>query len=457
MKQIATLILCLWGMIALSNTKKNEQSFIQSSGNITIFNKIDIHIIKEDILIIPAGEFFTIKIEMTLLNNGNNANAQIGFPINYLPSGQFLSYTDYVQSFQYSVNGNILPHNTRTDSLTSTIFKNKDTLQGKVYRIWYQSEITFNKSESKKITIDYKIRANYCDNEHPESYFPQYSVRRFFFDLHPEGVNNNISELNINMKYNNIVMFDNISHNGFDTLYFNMNGQKELYTSIKNFKSSSSKIISINYDYTNYYLKSDFSKSLPNSVVKNVRASSQLNKNYSAKNIIDSDYTTSWAEGVEGGGKDEWIEIEFKEGVLISGVAIISGDPEDYNRYLESSKVKSYEIEIYTKINDSVYIQKFGNNKILPDNNKRTFPMSGLNTSNYYKQMDIVLNSDNPYEYSKDNNKILKKYGTTTKIRFRLLDFYKKERVDKDIDVDNETAVNDETYISEFFFYGIEY
>lgn len=76
---------------------------------------------------------------------------------------------------------------------------------------------------------------------------------------------------------------------------------------------------------------------------------------YSASNANDKDTTTTWIEGSSDYGIGEWLQLDFFDEYVISGISLINGYafPENnYNRYKRNARLKRIKIETsdgYTK------------------------------------------------------------------------------------------------------------
>lgn len=89
-------------------------------------------------------------------------------------------------------------------------------------------------------------------------------------------------------------------------------------------------------------------------LIKDIRASSELEaqtyqgelRTYDAKNAIDGDITTAWFEGVDGFGKDEYLEIEFAKTVELDSFFIFAGYNADLDRFERNNRLAKILIEL---------------------------------------------------------------------------------------------------------------
>ena len=68
-------------------------------------------------------------------------------------------------------------------------------------------------------------------------------------------------------------------------------------------------------------------------------------KDYSAVNVLDGDCSTTWAEGVDGSGIGEWIELDLGEINTITDIEIVNGLVNDNDGYYKNNRVKDVRFE----------------------------------------------------------------------------------------------------------------
>lgn len=66
---------------------------------------------------------------------------------------------------------------------------------------------------------------------------------------------------------------------------------------------------------------------------------------YSPKQVIDQDFSTSWAEGIEGNGIGEWIKMQFPAAGRINTLGIVPGFAKNTNLYQENNRIKTAGLE----------------------------------------------------------------------------------------------------------------
>lgn len=81
----------------------------------------------------------------------------------------------------------------------------------------------------------------------------------------------------------------------------------------------------------------------------NITASSQLydstGKSYSPHKVIDHDSSTTWAEGVGGFGRNEWIQLDLGQVKTVKRLGIINGLVNSNNGYYKNNRLKEARLE----------------------------------------------------------------------------------------------------------------
>jgi len=199
--------------------------------------------------------------------------------------------------------------------------------------------------------------------------------------------------------------------------------------------------LNISWDLSSTLLKDELANSLTNNIVKSIKTSSQLKGNYAPENLIDKKYNTAWVEGKDGDGIGEWIEFEFNENVLISGISFLNGYTKSQGTFSTNNKVKSYKIDIYRNLGGSISVKRYSESSY-KTRELRNRMYKDINDHNYFSMLDILLDEGYP-NMSDDIDELLNEFiGMTTKIRFTITDVYKG-------------TLYDDTCISEFLFYGL--
>jgi len=66
---------------------------------------------------------------------------------------------------------------------------------------------------------------------------------------------------------------------------------------------------------------------------------------YSPSQVIDQDFSTSWVEGVDGDGINEWIKMQFSGAGQINTLGIVPGFAKNTTLYQENNRIKTVELE----------------------------------------------------------------------------------------------------------------
>ncbi len=435
---LTILILTIVYQVSYSNGGPIDGSFVQKSGNIKLINRNDIEIIREDLRIEIAGDYCNVHVIYTFKNHGSESNVKYGFPVDFIPSdGYYFPATEgYVQNFQYLINNQslkystLLEDNVPVDKVISNFYLGNPTGGGfKVSRRWYITDLHFDSNSIQELQVKYRIKSNF--GKYPagglENFFSIYSKMIFIYDLKPAGFwgEGIIKEFNLTIKKTKNLSLDEIEITGIDSLNYN----NEVFSvQILDFQASNADALNISWDSSSSLMKGELANSLPNSIIKNIKTSSQLKGNYAPENLIDKKYNTAWVEGVEGSGIGEWIEFEFNENVLITGMSFLNGYTKSQSTFSNNNKVKSYGIHVFNKQGGSVTEWPHFGRRVLKN---RTY--EEINDYTYFSMLDIIMDAGNSGNY----------FGVvTTKIRFTIYDVFKG-------------TLYDDTCISEFLFYGL--
>ena len=89
---------------------------------------------------------------------------------------------------------------------------------------------------------------------------------------------------------------------------------------------------------------------LPLAAISSIRASSTLKPSagvrYDPGNLLDGRAKTAWVEGVQDDGVGEWIEVTFRPGVELYGVAMLNGYGQSEKTFKENGRVSAVEVTL---------------------------------------------------------------------------------------------------------------
>ena len=121
-------------------------------------------------------------------------------------------------------------------------------------------------------------------------------------------------------------------------------------------------------------------------------------------------------------------------------MTFLNGYTKSLETYQTNNRVKSYLVEVYTKVGEEVQVTKFSK-ATNPELKDRDYKV--ISGQNYFQMLDIIVDGGDPTILSDDMNELLNEIGMTTKIRLTIKDVFKG------------TKYND-TCISELLFYGLK-
>ncbi len=325
-----------------SNGGPIEGSTLVSTGNVQLKKFENVDLLSEKLFIRPIDDYVNIQLIYELNCRDDNKTVDFGFPF----YNKHVGLVDF-QSFKNSDNDSI-------KYFKMTINNSDVTLTQKINKIkredffesdeddeikWYLSKIKLNKGINI-IQINYLARSSYNGDEGSDR------IRTFVYNFKPaagwgKGVVDKL-EIVIDTFVLDMKKID-----------FKINGikgfQKQNYNQsviIEKVNFSKLRDLEIAYDLEKYYKKyrSQVLKNKTSLLVKNISASSSLKGPYSVKNLIDGTFKTAWAEGADGNGIGEWIEVDFKEGV--KNIAIANGFMRSSKLFTNNSRIKKVQCDI---------------------------------------------------------------------------------------------------------------
>lgn len=118
-----------------------------------------------------------------------------------------------------------------------------------------------------------------------------------------------------------------------------------------NTTSGFSYFLNINYDDNSTFeilkdqlLNFDTPVNIPNKYVS-VNCSSELSSKYVKNNLLDYDLNSAWAEGSEGSGIEEWLEINVTEQMKINEIILFPGYGKSEDLFYANNRVKKVSVE----------------------------------------------------------------------------------------------------------------
>jgi hypothetical protein len=74
-------------------------------------------------------------------------------------------------------------------------------------------------------------------------------------------------------------------------------------------------------------------------------------------NLLDSDPTSAWVEGVSGTGLGEWVRLDFVDAIPLARIEIANGYQKDHDRFAGNARVKSLELQYSNGVVQVVQLQ----------------------------------------------------------------------------------------------------
>ena len=118
---------------------------------------------------------------------------------------------------------------------------------------------------------------------------------------------------------------------------------------IGEYENIESNNIEMNDEYVEEAMNNNENLDYQELVFQNIIASSELNDktgiSYTPKNVVDQDSSTTWAEGVDGFGRDEWIQLDLGGVKTVKRLEIINGLVNSNNGYKKNNRLKEARLE----------------------------------------------------------------------------------------------------------------
>jgi len=352
----------LFSSFSYSNGGPIDMSHFRKTGNIKLLRKADISLLKEELKLKVVGDYTEIEVEYTLINNGEKAKIQYGFPVDAYETKWF--YGDAYPVF--SKDNNCLQYfhvfensaEIKTNQwIVDSVYKAKSiNLNEGVYypkedffivRKWSSITLEFDSKEIKTLVIKCKIKNTLRDKIPGFCTVNRYTDRHFTYHLTPssnwgDGI---VNEFVVKIDLSDLVL------NGSTYSLEGLVGMKKLgnvYSySEKDYNLNESDRINIHYN-NSHIIRAEFinKEKIQGNVIKSVSGS---RNNHDIKNLLDGNPSTVWR-----GKLNDWVEFEFnqierksgKGNVTPSGFLILNGDYTDVEKFNESGKVLTVEVII---------------------------------------------------------------------------------------------------------------
>jgi hypothetical protein len=321
-----------------------------NTGNIEPLHEKDIQLIEETLKVKLIDDYAHVEVEYKLKNNGDSDTVKYGFPVEYREdyfAGESEDKDNKMAGwifpsvyFQIKDNNKFLP----VDCDLNFATENSD-----IPIAWYITDLEFAKNELKTLMVKYSGENQYEDGETEKSPFRSFSERTFKYSLKQAGNwgNGKINKCNISIDISEII-------NNGGTVKIEPKGYK-IINNIVSWKFNNIYLdeiedINVIYNISNYKYSKIYNQKRFPIYSMSVKASSTLKSdkyaNYEIKNLFDNNFNTAWVEGKRDNGIGEYIELEFKEGIYLGGIAFFNGYGKNEKLYYENNRIKKIKIKV---------------------------------------------------------------------------------------------------------------
>lgn len=358
MKKLLLLTLLILPNLAIANGGPVDWTLLLKTGNVEFINKSGFQIEKEHIDFEIDGDYTNVSVNYVITNNNDKESVTYAFPIDiFSKDGTYSNdvLKDEIPFFEISDNGQNLNFNISDETETieypyPEIYDIRKNTDLNAIRIFYTTQISFDRNETKSIVVKYRAKNQYLNLVFTKSIIPSYTDRMFFYNLEPSKNWGN----GIVKDFSYTIDFSQLSEIGGTVKALPPGGEYDNY--IFTFTSNNMDLnrnteIFFTYDIKDY-LKSQFyhEQLIPNSSIKSISTSSTLPRGrtwtYNAENLIDKNYQTVWVEAASDSGIGETIEIEL-ENFSIGYIGIVNGFNHSREFYNNNSRALKIKYELY--------------------------------------------------------------------------------------------------------------
>ena len=341
-KYLVITLLSLFNVFLFANGGIPYNSIDAEPVKVTLVNDKELILDKEQLIIKFVDDFAIVTCKYEIINKSKNTK-KINFAFNIpITVGEYQNYKYCLIYYKIFENQKELDFITKKETIEEIPFENK-------YEIWNQSSLTFSPEERKQLKIVYKTRTNTWSRICNAKYDPN----TFVYNLFPatsfgNGVINDF-ELTIDKT-------ELIFEEGKIKKITGLDIQNEAKTPVQTYKFKSldltkNPVLKIEYDINGYYIANYIQNPYEYGVMANATADSELTEGatvYSAKNLLDGNYSTPWVEGASDFGKKQKIQLK------------LYGNPSKFNSYNYENITHLYLLNGFRK-NEKTYYE---NNRI---------------------------------------------------------------------------------------------
>jgi hypothetical protein len=356
MKKIMIILSFLFfPSLLLANGSPINLSEVYGTGNIEMMKKKNITLEEETLSVVIDGDFADVKVEYKFKNNGKADTVAYGFPIDRYYEGEAVPNLSEKSLINFKIEDSsgflkFFEFISKTEEEVVDLgFDN----YGKRLREWFISEIPFKENETKIVKISYRVKSYLDDMVYSKSFRPEFSNRTFIYLLKPsqnwgDGI---VKHCTIQIDFQKILQHDGVIKEIYPTGY--VKKEDKLVWEYSNLDLKTAADIQVVYDnsasaMTKYVSEERISiKYISSMKASSILKANVINKNeYKLKNLFDDNLSTAWCEGAKGHGEGEWIEINFKNNVVISAIGIINGYTKSDDLYKTNNRIKKIKLDI---------------------------------------------------------------------------------------------------------------
>lgn len=316
---------------ALGNGTPIARSDVARTGNITPIGQRSIDLLEETLQISIDGDQATVRAEYHFVNSGGAATVAYGFPIDHVNPDWCTDCDDGSaedmtrignppRDVRIEANGQALATREVAEPLPA-----QGTPPAELLRTWILADLTFSAGERSVVTVSYKVTNRLNDMAWSTSFAPNYSKRKFAYQLSPSGNwgDGEVSRLDISVDIAKLTHFGGKLGAVAPAGYTKEGSQLRWRFSGADLRKMPD--LSIEYDNSARLLSELIvEQRLPANDIAQARALSTLGAHDIGK-LLDGDPSTAWCEGAEGDGVGQTLAFEFKPGVTVDAVGILNG------------------------------------------------------------------------------------------------------------------------------------
>jgi len=330
--------------------------FVNGSSTIRLITEDKFILESEDLFFHIQDDYVNVTAIYLIKNLSDKQRIKYGFAVDYRDnprSGYYSWESDYILDFKMFSNETELQYKTRDDKnvrIDSIFYNKRDVLTelDTISRKWYISELSFGNLETKQLIVKYRVKTSFADWPLLTAYGGDYrslpfSDRKFSYYLKPSGFwgNGSVGKFKLTISFDNIVKYEKFDIKGIS----GFKKEKGVYVfECDDYSLLENDFVKIDYNYYKWEKAFNLRRFANSKLVKEYKFLSEHPK-YPASNLFDNNKNTTYVP-LKKGDENDWIEIIFKEHVVLFGVAIINGYAKNNDVYLKNNIVTKIKLTI---------------------------------------------------------------------------------------------------------------